>query len=183
MGRSERRVSSGQPALTLAEVLEALAALLERTTDIDYARRPSAEGSGSIGAHVRHCVDHVRVVLDHRPGAVISFDHRRRGTTVERSRAVGIAALHECADDLHAAALAIDEPLQLEARLDAAGAEVSVTSSVGRELLYALQHTIHHNAVIALLLAWRGEDVPPRFGYAPSTPSPIGRLAAAECAR
>ena len=45
------------------------------------------------------------------------------------------------------------------------GAAVEVTSvTLGRELVFVLQHTIHHQAIVALLLAARGIAIPPRFG-------------------
>jgi hypothetical protein len=53
--------------------------------------------------------------------------------------------------------------------VDCHGATVEVASSLGRELVFVLQHTIHHQAIVALLLAARGVTIPPRFGYAPST--------------
>jgi uncharacterized damage-inducible protein DinB len=40
----------------------------------------------------------------------------------------------------------------------------------GRELAFVINHTIHHQALIAVLLAWHGIEVAPRFGVAPSTP-------------
>jgi hypothetical protein len=52
------------PAFALAEHLDALAEVVERVSDFDYLARPSSGVSGSIGAHVRHCVDHVTALLD-----------------------------------------------------------------------------------------------------------------------
>ncbi|MEK6687797.1 MAG: hypothetical protein AABZ01_04975, partial [Gemmatimonadota bacterium] len=42
-------------------------------------------------------------------------------------------------------------------------------SSLGRELLFLLSHTVHHFAVIRLLLQRQGTDSDPRLGVAPST--------------
>jgi hypothetical protein len=36
--------------------------------------------------------------------------------------------------------------------------------------VFVLQHTIHHEAVIAVLLAGRGKVLPGHFGLAPSSP-------------
>jgi hypothetical protein len=47
-----------------------------------------------------------------------------------------------------------------------------VRSTLGRELAFVASHTIHHFAIVALLLRDMGIGVPARFGYAPSTPSP-----------
>jgi hypothetical protein len=50
---------------------------------------------------------------------------------------------------------------------------------VGRELAFVLSHTVHHNALIAIMAQTLGVPVPARFGYAPST---IAYLEKAECA-
>lgn len=42
-------------------------------------------------------------------------------------------------------------------------------TSVGRELRFLLSHTVHHCALIAILLSLRGGEVPNGFGIAPST--------------
>jgi len=48
----------------------------------------------------------------------------------------------------------------------------SVKAIVARELAFVMNHTIHHQAIIALLLEFQGrEPLDDRFGYAPSTPS------------
>jgi uncharacterized damage-inducible protein DinB len=64
--------------------------------------------------------------------------------------------------------------VDVEAMLAPGEPTATVRSSVGRELAFVVSHTIHHCAVIALLLRDLGVAVPPRFGYAPSTPSPHG---------
>jgi len=147
-----------------------LAALLEDASDLDYRARPDAAVSGSVGGHVRHCLDHVRAVLDGAKAGRLSYDCRERDTDVERNRTLGILALRQQADRLDALVDSpADRPMRLEAQVDCSGGAVEVTSSLGRELLFVLQHTIHHQAIVALLLAARGITIPPRFGYAPST--------------
>lgn len=177
--------STHDTALALSAHLDDLATLVHDMTDVDYASRPPSGLSGSVGAHVRHCVDHVHVILDRSSGDVLCFDHRRRGTRIEYSRAAAIAALAHCARRLRDEGRDLaDRPLTLAADIDHSGRSVRVATSFGRELLYALQHAIHHNAVIAMLLAMRGARVPQRFGYAPSTPTLANASGmAAECAR
>jgi uncharacterized damage-inducible protein DinB len=49
---------------------------------------------------------------------------------------------------------------------------LSAWSTLARELAFVLAHTVHHQAMIALLLEWQGIHLPSeRFGLAPSTPS------------
>ena len=168
MGRAFE--TTRMPALALAECLTDMATLLDRTSDLDYLSRPDGGVSGSVGAHVRHCLDHVRAVLDAADGGLLSYDGRVRDTALEQKRTLGILALQQQRDRLEAlAGNRADQPIRLEAQVDYRGGAVEVTSSLGRELVFVLQHTIHHQAIVALLLAARGIAIPPRFGYAPST--------------
>jgi uncharacterized damage-inducible protein DinB len=69
--------------------------------------------------------------------------------------------------------------VELSAVVDGTGRRVAAQSTVARELVFVLSHTIHHQAIIALLLASAGQSTPERFGLAPSTP---GRLSCAQSA-
>jgi uncharacterized damage-inducible protein DinB len=60
--------------------------------------------------------------------------------------------------------------VRLRTKLDRTGTEITVHSTLGRELAFAIQHTIHHAALIGVLLDQLGMAVPADFGYAPSTP-------------
>ena len=157
-------------ARALASCLTDLATLLDATSDLDYVTRPDGGTSGSVGAHVRHCLDHVRAVLDAAEGGLLSYDGRERDQALEQRRTLGILALHQQSARLEAlVGRPADQPIHLAAQVDYRGGSVEVTSSLGRELVFVLQHTIHHQAIVALLLAARGIAIPPRFGYAPST--------------
>jgi uncharacterized damage-inducible protein DinB len=163
--------SASLAATALADCLADLASVLERVSDLDYVATPPGGVSGTIGAHVRHCLDHVNAVLDPPPDGVVRYDGRRRQATLESDRRVAAAALRESAARLEALVQErADAPLVLESQVDRRGACVQVLSSLARELVFVLQHTIHHQALVALLLAGRGVAVPHTFGYAPSTP-------------
>jgi uncharacterized damage-inducible protein DinB len=161
------------PARALARCLAELSTVIERTSDVDYIARPPGGVSGSIGAHVRHCLDHVHAVLDRVPETTMSYDHRRRHAALEEGRHVAVAALRAAVERLEQVATRTpDGPVLLETQVDREGGRVQVASSMARELVFVLQHTIHHQALVALLLAGRGQAVPLTFGYAPSTPRP-----------
>lgn len=139
----------------------------------------------TIGAHVRHCLDHVRALIDGVHIGRIEYDHRERGTPIESSPEHALA---------HTAAL-----IEQLKRLDAQPAEhplhiiilashdepaASVTSTFGRELAFVLSHTIHHQAMVHAMLAADASPVDPQrshtFGLAPST---IAHQHTSSCAR
>ena len=161
------------PVTALVRLLDELREVVERIPDGVFARTPAGRPSGSPGAHVRHCLDHVAAFLDGAPAGYISYDHRRRGTAIQTDRAAALAQIVT----LTTAVLDLDprlltRPVRLEVKLDARGTTTVVQSTVARELVFVINHTIHHNATLGLLLSEIGTDLPHRFGVAPSTPTP-----------
>jgi len=161
-------------ASAVAERLMELAAVVSASDDGTYVMARADGVSGSMGAHVRHTIDHVSALVDAPTGGAVDYDSRRRGTNVETSRASGLAELHRLADRLQwLAEAALAAPVELSAVVDRSGQRVAARSTLGRELVFVMSHTIHHQAIIALLLASTGHSTPERFGLAPSTPSPV----------
>jgi uncharacterized damage-inducible protein DinB len=166
---SQAPQTSPVPALRarLAEVMRVVLTLPVTT----YCARTSRV-SGSIGEHVRHVLDHISSLVAACPSAVLSYDHRTRGTAVETEPAAAVreikrldAALDRWDDR------SLDEPIEVAALMTAGGQSVTGWSTLARELAFVMSHTIHHQAILALLLELQGSDVPDeRFGYAPSTP-------------
>jgi len=135
----------------------------------DVYRAPQGRSSGSIGGHVRHCLDHVRALF--ASGHELSYDSRLRGTRVETDPAAAIDELDRlllALEDLDGGSL--HAPVGLATLIDHSGPVVRVLTTLGREVAFVLQHTIHHCAIVAVLLERSGIAVGPRFGYAPSTP-------------
>jgi uncharacterized damage-inducible protein DinB len=149
-----------------------LADLLEGTSDDTYVHKPPGQASGAIGAHVRHILDHVKVLVDRPAFGNLTYDHRERDTAIEQDRRRGIEALRTAGDVVRAMDQPEDEALVLEALVERGQPPVAVATSLAREVVFALQHTIHHQAIIALLLHRDGVATPSRFGYAPATPTP-----------
>jgi hypothetical protein len=158
-------------ARQLGRQLDELAAIVIGLDAIAYSERPMPGISGSIGEHVRHCLDHIAALILTPASATLSYDRRERGTNVERDPAEAlrlILRLKAAAD--RTAARPLDEPVLVESLIAESGETVSGWSSFGRELAFVASHTVHHQALIALLLGIQGLAVPDRFGYAPSTP-------------
>jgi hypothetical protein len=103
----------------LAGCLGDLASVLERVSDLDYIAKPPGGVSGAIGAHVRHCLDHVDAVLDPAPDGVVRYDGRRRHPILETDRQVAAATLRRSAARLEALTRdTADVPLLLESQVD-----------------------------------------------------------------
>jgi uncharacterized damage-inducible protein DinB len=158
-------------ARSLADCLSELSSVVGVTDDVTYHATREDRVSGSIAAHVRHTIDHLVALFDGIKLGCIDYDSRRRGTDIERSRMAARAELDRLThllywlseDDLRVA-------LEVDGVVAESGRRVTSYSTVARELMFVLSHTIHHKAIIALLLATRGQRTPERFAMAPSTP-------------
>ena len=128
--------------------------------------------SGSVGEHVRHCLDHARALLTIAPGGDLTYDARLRGTRVERDPAAAADEIVRLCIDLERLDdTPFDAPISLLTLVGDALPAARVATTIGREIAFVVQHTIHHCALIAVLLEREHVQVPVRFGYAPSTPA------------
>jgi uncharacterized damage-inducible protein DinB len=176
-------VEDRRPAaiLPLVAVLEQLADLLADMTDEQYRRKPIGPVSSNVGGHVRHCLDHVEALLAGIERGAIDYDQRQRGTSVESNREAALATIREQQRRLRTFPAGIENSLlRLSALVHPSLPQVEATTSVGRELVFVLSHTIHHNALIAVMAKTLGVPLPERFGYAPST---LAHLEKTACAR
>ena len=155
-------------------------AALDATLEEGVGRRSSVpahgplfpNASGSIGEHVRHCLDHVSALVSADPSSCLSYDHRERGSAVETdpvqaARCIQLLRIRVMVGRWSAR---LDEPICVISTVAHGGGMLSGMSTLGRELAFVLSHTIHHQAMIGLLATLHGCDVPDGFGFAPSTP-------------
>jgi uncharacterized damage-inducible protein DinB len=159
-------------ARALAVHLGDIADVIDSISVETYRRTRDDRVSGSVGAHVRHVLDHVTALLEPASEGLVDYDSRRRQTLVEIHQPTAIAELRRLAfvlcllrdaDELRAC--------RLSAVVSADGRRFETPTLFGRELVFVLSHTVHHQAIIALLLATEGRRTPARFGLAPSTPT------------
>jgi uncharacterized damage-inducible protein DinB len=173
--------SAAVPGISLGILLRQLCGVVEALNDQQYCTKPVGVVESSVGAHVRHCLDHVLALLGSVDAGNLDYDDRRRGTDIETSRHAAIEMIRNLeAAATRIAADALDVPLRLSVRLACGQSPLVVGSTVGRELAFVISHTIHHNALVAAMVKTLGGNVPERFGYAPAT---VEHLQGHSCAR
>jgi uncharacterized damage-inducible protein DinB len=159
-------------ASAISRQLDDIAAIVMSIGASTYAARPMAEVSGSIGEHVRHCLDHISALVGATTSKPLSYDRRERGTAIERDPAEALRLIMRLRALVERwGERSMDEPLCVASMLTASGDSVIGWSTLGRELAFVNSHTIHHQAMIAVLLSLAGLAVPDRLGFAPATPT------------
>lgn len=144
--------------------------LLERLSDADYVTPGPGGLRGGVGPHLRHVLDHYELFLAGVDARAVDYDLRTRETLVERDRSAALERLERVVASL-AGMSELDADRALMVRVDSgeAAERFAGASSVGRELQFLVSHTVHHYAVIAVLLRVRGFEPGRDFGVAPST--------------
>jgi hypothetical protein len=145
--------------------------LLNAIDDDGYTRRLSAVFSSTVGGHYRHCLDHFQCLLEGIPQGEVNYDHRRRDARLEHHREFALAEtrrLRQACENIPP--LALELPINVLSKVSYAGESSPLSaSSVGRELMYAVAHAIHHYALLAVMCGLLGVRLPFGFGIAPST--------------
>ena len=164
-------MSADQLLAAMDEVLEQGEAFLTGLSDAQYCDAAHGVSSASIGAHYRHSLEHFKILFEAVNDAQIDYDRRGRDASLENER---LFALQVTRDFRHAArflsTLPTDRAIEARYKISYAGpGSCAATSTVGREIMYAVSHAIHHYALIGLICGMRKIPVPDDFGVAPST--------------
>lgn len=156
------------------QVLTELIGLLESTPDSIFTRgqlHDSKSPVSSVGAHTRHIIEFYRGFFRGLSTRVINYDDRKRSPELEQNRTSAILALKSICQALSQLPSAhADQPaISLKAQVDTLGTELEMPTCITRELVFLQNHSVHHQALIALLMANFQQSVPDEFGVATST--------------
>lgn len=131
----------------------------------------TARGRSTVGAQYRHVLDHYHSFLNGLPTGLVDYDTRARDPLLEASPDAASRVTREVMTALDRLSPPDFQRL-LQVHLSAVPNEASRAghgSTVGRELLFLLSHTVHHYAIMRLLLEDLEWTCDPEFGTAPST--------------
>lgn len=149
-----------------------LDSLLAGLTDALYVTPADPCYHSTVGQQTRHIIEHGEALVD-APASGIDFHTRARDTATEQSVEHARARLGRLIERLDALAEREDPDRAVAVRhvLEAGATteEVSLTSTLGRELTFLQSHSTHHMALIGVMAALHGVAVPAGFGVAPST--------------
>lgn len=135
-----------------------------------YARLSVAESLGTIGSHYRHILDMYRCFIKGIGQGMIRYDQRERDKNIEKSAQAAIEESNRLISGLKETATSAnpEDPIKIQ-RILRGNETVHLITSIGRELDVLTSHTVHHYAIIALILNSHGIECRQDFGVAPST--------------
>jgi len=156
-------------------ILVANLALLDQGFELIGRLPDGVYGGGGaakpVGPHFRHVLEHYSCFLDGLAGRRVDYDSRSREAAIETSSEAARQRIRELIGGLLTLDPAgLDEATRVRLECGVGPEEDQWSgSTVRRELHFLLSHTVHHYALIGLLLAQHGIAVGDEFGVAPST--------------
>ncbi len=158
---------SGNLAL-IGQIRDVLVGLSE----LAYTKPLEILHGATLGQHFRHILDFYQCLLRDVPAGTVDYARRARNPLMETVPAAAGAAFGQVASDL----CSLQEGQHVWVLGDFSAQDLSadkplLQSSVGRELMYAHDHAVHHLALIRIGLKEIAPDVPvdSNMGYAPAT--------------
>ena len=129
-----------------------------------YAKSCNVLSNSSIGQHTRHIIELYLCLLQGYESADVSYDRRKRDLQIEQDLSFAITQLEFIQTQL-------DRPNKsIKISYELAGSETCLDSNYFREVMYNLEHTIHHQALIKVGIEhFTTLQLPESFGVAPST--------------
>lgn len=152
------------------QILVELKDCITQLDNSTYAAPLDVFFGSTIGQHTRHIVEFYQCLIEQSLNDQICYDKRRRDLTIETNIETAVQVIDRISEAM--------ESLDREAILDLIcdydvdnQHPFSVKTNVDRELIYNIEHAIHHMALIkiGLFVAAPHVQVSKEFGVAPST--------------
>lgn len=156
--------------LVIIQTLTQLSQLLERLDEKIYGEKLDFFSSSSIGNHTRHILEFFQCLILQCEEGKVNYDLRRRNKRLESEPEYARITISRICEQL--AGLKMGQSIMLETNYLTEGSEVvQAQSTIEREMIYNIEHAIHHMAMIKMGLKMYAPEIelPAHFGIAPST--------------
>lgn len=139
--------------------------LLHSLTNQEYFQPIAVLSNASIGQHTRHIIELFQELNTGYETGSVNYEDRKRDFAIETNREIAIEKLSE----ISAACNKKDKPLRLVSE-HGETVPIIVSTNYYRELIYNIEHTVHHMALIRVgVITQTNIDLPSSFGVASST--------------
>lgn len=141
--------------------------ILTQLTDEEYSRPLTVFNGSSVGQHTRHLIEFFVELERGCAQGFVDYDNRKRNKYLETNKGAAIASLKQIASTCQKQ----DRMLELTIRHGVTHqTEAVIATTYYRELAFAIEHTVHHMALIRIgIEQLKTVTVPIEFGVASST--------------
>ncbi|MEZ4830215.1 MAG: DinB family protein [Bacteroidia bacterium] len=153
----------------LDKTLSQIRDYLEELDDARYSRPLDLFSNSSIGQHTRHILEFLQCLIEQNPMGVVNYEKRRRNKAIEQDTQTAISVIDYVIAHLKSGSM--QESLILETQYEHDGPVHAVETTLDRELIYNIEHAIHHMAIIKIGMKVIAPEIgiASDFGVAPST--------------
>ena len=151
----------------ITNLLDQLYSVLYQLTNAQFTQPVTVLSGATIGQHTRHILEfYIELNKGYCSGSV-DYDQRERNPAIENGKYTAMEQLQDIMESLGQS----DKELLLMVNYNDAGAHpTSIGTNYYRELVYNLEHTVHHMALIRIGINAVAEiEIPAGFGIAAST--------------
>lgn len=131
---------------SILQTFDQLDHLLHQLTNEQYCQPLEILSGETIGKHVRHIVEFFQCLII--ASDTICYDDRKREIQIENSISYTLNEIQVIKQAINR----IDPNYQLKIKQFVAGETLIFTTTRGRELIYCIDHSIHHFAIIKLAI-------------------------------
>ncbi len=137
--------------------------LLQQLTDDQYSKPCDELSESSVGEHTRHIIEMLMCLVSSYNTGEVDYDQRERSKILETNTPAAISAIKRLQSDIDLE----NRDMLLLQRIS--GTVLPVKTCYYRELLYNLEHCVHHQALIKVGVRNYNLNFSPSFGVARST--------------
>lgn len=152
-------------------VFEQLVLVVDSLTDEDYFKKSPSLSNATIGQHVRHVVEFYQCLIESCMTGQLNYDSRQRNLFIEENRFFAISCMQKIKNDVEKFNLKKVLIMESDYSFGAIKDIHFVETSVARELVYNIEHAVHHMALIKIGVRELAPYItlPTSFGVAVST--------------
>jgi hypothetical protein len=152
---------------SIQNVFVQISQALEQLSAAQYSQPGKILGGASIGQHVRHIIELFICLENGYATGTVNYEKRKRDYSIETDKDLAASLLKS----IYLTLSKENKDLVLEAAYDdSTAATVAIPTNYFREVVYNLEHTVHHMALIRVgINEVSNIKLPQSFGVASST--------------
>lgn len=153
------------------QMIHQITGLLGSISKEQYSKELEIFKGSTLGQHFRHILDFYLVLLNHYKSGLVDYTLRKRDIKLESDPSYAMKTFEEVLGKVEH----LDEQTPLKVKADilycSEGERPLIPTSIGRELMYAYEHAVHHLAIIRIGIenAFPDLEIAKEVGIAPAT--------------
>jgi hypothetical protein len=156
--------------IACCNIIAQLSDLVKQITEPDFSKPVKTLGNSTIGQHIRHTLEFFICLENGFEKGLINYDKRLHDKLIEEDKFIALSTIAKIQDFINRVHNNKDLTLEVGYDLDQ-DTFISVNTNYQRELIYNIEHAVHHMAIIKIGMPEAAPYItlPGDFGIAAST--------------